>query len=154
MNDFLNQFTTANRLVARAEELKADASRLINEHRHYSARARTERRSGLLHIDYSGAITRPSLIELERRLLPDRRQAKACFERMDSALTMFGMVDFVDNTPRWAPPSAIIVRQDQLDEEEARNRVLARLGVIRTAWLPECANEAMGWVALMQSMRP
>lgn len=125
---------------------------LIGDHRHHSARARSERRGQTVHITYSGVITGPSLAMLERRLLPDRRSASASFERMDGALTLFRRAgDYI--VDEWRPPSAVIVRDDQMDGADDANRLLARRGVIRTAWLPECASEALAWLALMQSKR-
>lgn len=128
---------------------------LTGDHRHHSARARSERLGSAIHITYSGVITGSSMIVLERRLRPDRRGVSASFERMDGALTLFRRADdYMADAPQWLPPTAVIVRADQMDAADDANLALARRGVIRTAWLPECASEALAWLALMQSMRP
>ena len=131
-------------------------TRAVSEHRSHSARARCERRAGLLQIDYSGSISQATAIALCRRVLPERRGVMACLERIDSALTMLDYPPILNTKsfPAWIPPITIIVRADQMAHSLAVNLLLARGGVIRMSWLPDQIEQARGWVAQMGALHP
>jgi len=150
-----NSFENVLRARALIEQSKMLIAELqeISEHRIHSARARCERRGSTLHIDYSGVIGQATAVALCRRVLPERRGAVACLERIDAALTMpaYPAVIDVESFPPWSPPMAIIVRQDQLAHSQAVNALLAGIGVIRTSWLPEHAAHAANWAHRMRA---
>lgn len=128
----------------------------VSEYRIYSARARCDRRGDVLYVDYSGAISQAAAFDLCRRVLPERRGAQACLERMDAALTMLAYPPVIEaeSFPVWIPPIAIIVREDQMAHSLAVNLLLAQAGVIRMSWLPDQIAQAHGWLAQMASWRP
>lgn len=128
----------------------------ISEHRIHSARARCDRRGRELHIDYLGSISPATEIDLCRRVLPGRRGARACLERIDAALTMpaYPPVIDVESFPVWVPPIAIIVRPDQMAHSLAVNLLLAKVGVIRMSWLPDQIEQAQRWLAQVGAWRP
>lgn len=109
----------------------------MKDHRHHSARALTSRRGSTLGINFSGSISAFSADVLERRILPDRRGMKVSLERLDTALTLFGAAAAINplNFPCWVPPSAVIVREDQMEQQREVCRLLALLGVIRVPFL-------------------
>jgi len=117
------------------------------EHRCHTARARYTRRNGLLVVDYTGPITIDTMEMFERRLLPDRRACSAAIERLDTAIILFtGPARLASGCyPLGTPPSAVIVPHDQMQQAKEFCAMLGRLGVIRTAWLPEHHDIARRW---------
>lgn len=107
------------------------------DHRNHSARALCDRRGKMLEINFSGSISLASIDVLERRLLPDRRGISVTLERMDKALTMFGVMVAVNplNFPEWTPAAAVIVRDDQYEHQVEVSRQMALLGLIRLPFL-------------------
>jgi hypothetical protein len=110
---------------------------MVTEHHHHSARACTSCRGRLLRVDFFGSISRPSADRLCHLILPSRRGMAVSLERIDTALTIFtGPVGFdADSYPRWIPPAAVVVREDQWERQQELCRLLALIGVIRVPFL-------------------
>lgn len=116
---------------------------------HQSARASCELRDGILHIDYTGAISQASFHALDLQVLSQRRLAPGALERMDKALTLIDADPVLCDAawPEWTPPSAVIVRPDQRPAEMEFCRRLALRGIARTCWLESRLKDAREWVS-------
>jgi hypothetical protein len=106
-----------------------------------------------LAIDYSGAISWKSMVEIGRKLALERARSRWTIERFFKAATMFGptvMVRDMQSMPDWAPPSAVLVRPDQLAIQNAYSALLLKSGIHRACFLPEMETQARDWLASYQ----
>ena len=122
--------------------------RLKNEIEHRGARAKVRRQGDLLHIGYTGPISLKSIDVLESRVRPYRIGAAASLERLETAMLAWAGPVSVSaaNWPVWTPPSAVIVAHDNYDRTIEFCSLLARLGVMRMAFLPHQIDLAHEWV--------
>jgi hypothetical protein len=120
----------------------------VTHYWHHSARVMCERYGSTLHIKYSGAITVDCVHVLQRRVQPERRGVAAALERIDSALTLFYGPLAVDRLvyPEGMAPSAIIVREDQIEQQQAFCALLAQSGIIRVPFLTSQLDWAWAFV--------
>lgn len=103
---------------------------------------------GVLQINYTGVISQAAYIALDRGTVPHRLLTNAALEWTDGAMTMYGYQPVHDKQawPDETPPSAVIVRPDQMVGANAFNRLLLRSGILRTCWLPHQDMEARQWL--------
>ena len=114
-----------------------------------SAQAKCTVTSRVLVVDYRGVISLDTMRLLDRMVLPARMSTGASLESTLGALTMFRGGGDVDRDV-WTsatPPSAAIVRPDQMDGALIFVQLLAKLGVRRTCWLEEHRPIAQAWLA-------
>ena len=132
--------------IERERERERESSMLV-EHRHKLTRVRCRKIHRTLEVSYTGAITLDSIDVLEALVLPSRVGMSVSIDRLDTALVLFaGPVRVsAENYPLWIPPSAMIVPHDQMQRAREFCSMLAKIGVLRTAWFPEHLDHAMRW---------
>jgi hypothetical protein len=117
--------------------------------------ARTRRRGCTLTVEYFGPINFAAVEYLAHQVMPSRRDAVVVLERTDTALTMFYGPVTLNRIiyPDWLPPSAVVVREDQLLRSQELAHLLAHIGVIRVPFLVSQLDWALAFVARVAARR-
>lgn len=97
---------------------------------------------GVMEVCYSGLLTLATFAHLWRKQNEETAGAPALVVRLDRAVLLFGEPP----QPRaWAPPAALIVREDQYPTACAFARNCAAVSVVRAIFLTEQAEQAFQW---------
>lgn len=140
------------RLASELPQVWAQSLQLVEQStviRHHSAKAVCRPSARLLAIDYTGSISLPSIIQIDRQTAAERVKYRGALERIDGACTMFpdGAIERdMQGWPDSTPPSAVIVRQDQYANSLAFCQMLAKCGIWRMPWLPGREAAAIDWL--------